>query len=104
MQVSEDATTAAPPQPVSAPEALPLLGGLYVGGVIAAGAFVLVYSALHVQVTQPTLFLSLIVLSCLASTLKIRLPLTRSASVSVRLSVGCTSNRFAGVIPFASEK
>jgi len=81
MQVSEDATTAAPPQPVSAQEAhLPLLGGLYVGGVIAAGAFALVYCALHVQVTQPTLFLSLIVLSCLASTLKIRLPLTRSAS------------------------
>ena len=81
MQVSEDATKAAPPQPVSTQEAhLPILGGLYVGAVIAAGAFVLVYCALHVQVTQPTLFLSLIVLSCLASTLKIRLPLARSAS------------------------
>ena len=34
----------------------------------------------HVHVTQWSLFISLIVLSCLASTLKVRLPLTRSAS------------------------
>ena len=81
MQVSEHATTAAPPQPVAIQEAnLPILGSLYVGAVVAAGAFVFAYCALHVNVTQPTLFLSLIVLSCLASTLKIRLPLTRSAS------------------------
>src|SRR5262245_57585001 len=81
MQVSEENTTAAAPQTVSTQEAhLPLLGRLYVGGVIAVGAFVLVYSTLYVHITQWTLFLSLTALSCLASTLKIRLPLTRSAS------------------------
>ena len=81
MQGSEDTTTAATPQTVSTQEAqLPLLGRLYVGSVIGAGALVLLYCVLHVHVTQWTLFLSLTVLSCLASTLKIHLPLTRSAS------------------------
>ena len=81
MHVTEDTTTAAPPQTVTKKEGtLPLLARLYVGGVIAAGALVFIYCATHVHVTQSALFLSLIVLSCLASALKIRLPLTRSAS------------------------
>src|ERR1041385_3909928 len=81
MQITEDATTAAPPHTEPKKEArLPLLGRVYVGGVIAAGAIVLVYCATHVHVTQSALFISLIVLSCLASALKVRLPLTRSAS------------------------
>jgi len=81
MQITEDATTAAPPHTEPKKEArLPLLGRVYVGGVIAAGAIVLVYCATHVHVTQWALFISLIVLSCLASALKVRLPLTRSAS------------------------
>ena len=81
MHVTEDTTTAAPPQTVTKKEGtLPLLARLYVGGVIAAGALVFVYCATHVHVTQSALFLSLIVLSCLASALKVRLPLTRSAS------------------------
>src|ERR1043165_9036794 len=81
MQITEDATTAAPPHTEPRKEAgLPLMARLYVGGVIAAGALVLLYCATHVHVTQWALFLSLIVLSCLASALKVRLPLTRSAS------------------------
>src|SRR5207248_120161 len=48
--------------------------------VIATGGAVCVYAATHVHVTQWSLFISLIVLSSLASTLKVRLPLTRSAS------------------------
>src|SRR5204862_6679041 len=57
-----------------------LLARVYVASVIAAGALVLVYCATHVHVTQWALFISLVVLSCLASALKVRLPLTRSAS------------------------
>jgi diguanylate cyclase (GGDEF)-like protein/PAS domain S-box-containing protein len=80
MQAIEN-TTAAPPHSERRPEAtLPLLARLYVGSVILAGVVVLLYCATHVSVTQWALFLSLIVLSCLASTLKVRLPLTRSAS------------------------
>jgi hypothetical protein len=48
---------------------LPLLARAYVGGVIATGGAVCVYAATHVHVTQWSLFVSLIVLSCLASTL-----------------------------------
>ena len=78
---TEETTTAAMPQTVATQEAhLPLVARTYVGGIIAAGALVLLYCVLHVHVTQWTLFLSLIVLSSLASTLKVRLPLTRSAS------------------------
>jgi len=74
-------TTAATPQTVATQEAhLPLPARTYVGSVIAAGALVLLYCILHVHVTQWALFLSLIALSSLASTLKIHLPLTRSAS------------------------
>jgi len=81
MSVTEDTTTAALPQIGTRQEAkLPLLARVYVAGVIAAGALVLVYCATHVHVTQWALFISLIVLSCLASALKVRLPLTRSAS------------------------
>src|SRR5437762_5032314 len=81
MQVTEDIATAAPPQTEARKEAtLPLLARIYVAGVIGAGALLLVYCATHVHVTQWALFISLIVLSCLASALKVRLPLTRSAS------------------------
>src|SRR6266513_1791515 len=81
MQVTEDIATAAVPQIAARKEAtLPLLARIYVAGVIGAGALVLVYCAIHVHVTQWALFISLVVLSCLASALKVRLPLTRSAS------------------------
>jgi diguanylate cyclase (GGDEF)-like protein/PAS domain S-box-containing protein len=81
MHDNEETTTAAPPQRESTQEAqLPLLGRLYVAGIIAAGALVLLYCFLHAHITQWALFLSLTVLSCLASTLKVHLPLTRSAS------------------------
>src|SRR5258706_14795705 len=81
MSVTEDTTTAALPQIGTRQEAkLPLLARVYVAGVIAAGALVVVYCATHVHVTQWALFISLIVMSCLASALKVRLPLTRSAS------------------------
>ena len=83
MQQTEDTTIAAlaPPTPTTSKEGrLPLLARLYVGGVITAGALVFAYCATHAHVTQWTLFLSLVALSCLASTLKVRLPLTRSAS------------------------
>src|SRR5258705_9676553 len=82
METTEDTATAAPPLTTATKKEgdLPLLGRLYVGGVITAGALVFAYCATHVQVSQWSLFLSLIVLSCLASTLKVRLPLTRSAS------------------------
>jgi len=59
---------------------LPLPARIYVGGVIAAGTIVFSYCATHVQVAQWKLFLSLVALSCVASTLKLRLPLTRGAS------------------------
>jgi hypothetical protein len=59
---------------------LPLLARAYVGGVIATGLVICVYAATQVLVTQASLFISLVILSCLASTLKVRLPLTRSAS------------------------
>jgi diguanylate cyclase (GGDEF)-like protein/PAS domain S-box-containing protein len=48
--------------------------------VIATGLVICVYAATQVLVTQASLFISLVILSCLASTLKVRLPLTRSAS------------------------
>ena len=81
MQVTEDTATAAPPRAEPKQEAqLPPLARVYVGAVISTGVFVLLYSATHVSVTKWALFLSLVVLSSLASTLKIRLPLTRSAS------------------------
>ena len=82
MHVTEDTTTAAPPQT-----------RIQEGGTICPfwhGCTWAVSSRrarsssstarTHVHVTQWALFLSLIVLSCLASTLKVRLPLTRSAS------------------------
>jgi diguanylate cyclase (GGDEF)-like protein/PAS domain S-box-containing protein len=82
MDTTDDTATAAPPLTTAIKKEgdLPLLARLYVGGVITAGALVFTYCATHVQVSQWALFLSLIVLSCLASTLKVRLPLTRSAS------------------------
>src|ERR1041384_1752588 len=81
MQVTEHVTTAAPPQPEGRKEGMqPPLARIYVASVISAGALVLVFCATHVHVTQWALFISLIVLSCLASALKVRLPLTRSAS------------------------
>jgi diguanylate cyclase (GGDEF)-like protein len=82
MDTTDDTATAAPPLTTAIKKEgdLPFLARLYVGGVITAGAVVFAYCATHVQVSQWALFLSLIVLSCLASTLKVRLPLTRSAS------------------------
>ena len=59
---------------------LPLSARLYVGSVIAAGATVFAYCAWHVRIDEWQLFLSLVVLSSVASTLKIRLPLARGAS------------------------
>ena len=88
METTEAAATAAPPLTTATKKGadVPLLGRLYVGGVIAAGALVFAYGATQVHVSQWSLFLSLIVLSCLASTLKVQLPLTRSAST---MSVSC---------------
>ena len=81
MQVTEEtATPSAPPEAVKQDARLPLFARAYVAGVISAGALVLLYCAMHVHVQQWALFVSLIVLSCLASALKVRLPLTRSAS------------------------
>ena len=59
---------------------LPLLARVYVGAIIASGAIVFALCGMRTDVTEPALFVSLVVLSCLASTLKVRLPLTRSAS------------------------
>jgi hypothetical protein len=100
MQIT-DATTAAPPHIETRKEAgLPLLARVYVGAVITAGAIVLLYCATHVEVTQWALFLSLIVLSCLASALKVRLPLTRSAStMSVSYVVDFTALLLLGPEP-----
>jgi diguanylate cyclase (GGDEF)-like protein/PAS domain S-box-containing protein len=80
MQKTEDTTIAAAVPPTKKEGQLPLLARLYVGGVIVTGAVVFAYCATHVHITQWSLFVSLTVLSCLASTLKVRLPLTRSAS------------------------
>src|SRR5262249_8121918 len=68
--------------------------------VIAAGALVLIYCAFHVQVAQWALFVSLAVLSSLASTLKVRLPLSRSAStMSVSYVVDFTALLLLGPEP-----
>ncbi len=81
--MNEDTITAADPPLTNEAKKegqLPLLARMYVGGVITTGALVFAYCAAHTHVTQWALFVSLTVLSCLASTLKVRLPLTRSAS------------------------
>ncbi len=80
MQIIEETPIAAAVPPTRKEGQMPLLARLYVGGVITTGAVVFAYCATHVHVTQWALFVSLTVLSCLASTLKVRLPLTRSAS------------------------
>src|SRR5215468_2564235 len=101
MQRSEDTTIAAPPQTAATQEArLPLPARLYVGSVIAAGALVLLHCAIHAEVTQWALFVSLAILSSLASALKVRLPLTRSAStMSVSYVVDFTALLLLGPEP-----
>src|SRR6186713_3177060 len=74
---------------------------MYVGSVIAAGVIMLSSCLARVQVVaQWKLFLSLVVLSCLASTLRIRLPLARGAStMSVSYVVDFTSLLLLGPEP-----
>src|SRR4051812_11319381 len=99
MNATEDTSA----QPATLPKKdarLPLLARVYVATVIATGAAVCAYCATHVHVTQWSLFFSLIVLSCLASTLKVRLPLTRSAStMSVSYVVDFTALLLLGPEP-----
>jgi diguanylate cyclase (GGDEF)-like protein/PAS domain S-box-containing protein len=65
---------------------------LYLGGVIAVGLSMAAVAAFRAQVERPALFLALVALSSIASTIKIRLPLMRSAStMSVSYVVDFTS-------------
>ena len=65
---------------------------VYLGGIIALGLSLAAVAAFRANVDRPALFLALVALSSIASTLKIRLPLMRSAStMSVSYVVDFTS-------------
>jgi diguanylate cyclase (GGDEF)-like protein/putative nucleotidyltransferase with HDIG domain len=59
---------------------LPLLARMYVAGVIAAGAYVLVTCMPLVTFENPALFVVLLLLSSLTSVFKVTLPLTKGGS------------------------
>jgi diguanylate cyclase (GGDEF)-like protein/putative nucleotidyltransferase with HDIG domain len=70
---------------------LPIAARLYVGAVLAAGAIVLVVYAPR-TLSDPALFVALLLFSSLASALKVNLPLTKSgSSMSVSYAVDFAS-------------
>jgi diguanylate cyclase (GGDEF)-like protein/putative nucleotidyltransferase with HDIG domain len=70
---------------------LPIAARLYVGAVLAAGVIVLVAFAPR-TLTDPALFVALLLFSSLASALKVNLPLTKSgSSMSVSYAVDFAS-------------
>ena len=78
---------------------LPIAARLYVGAVLAAGAIVLVAFAPR-TLTDPALFVALLLFSSLASALKVNLPLTKGgSSMSVSYAVDFASLLLIGADP-----